>query len=385
MDPRLQQAIPGIIAALQRTQPQVAQEIQQWATSGGTSPLSGAAAAALVAMAPQVGVPAALVTAAIGHGVSSRLGTTPGMNVPGASSNVVGQVNSPVEGQAPDSYGQGRVGPVPGQGGGPPTLGTPNVPPRPGENVPAAATGGVRPNSPVEGNVPELGAVAGPSGTPLTPQAAQQAYVTSAADRGRATPGSTPGSAGNPGGFGNVTAGALAEDDDYLLRFAMQSAGFNPDIITPGSRIAAQKLAPMVSARRNVYGLLDPNGGNEGGLPQDIAQFAHDFTDKGTNFYQNATDYGKQILSGAGFANIGGVADQEKRMAMYQALIPLLFGGANPLVQQSAGDQTKKLFNLYKDADIRGGDQGKSTIFEDFVKQYAGMNPLLKSIFGNIR
>lgn len=357
MDPKLQALLLQIAQQAQfLNNPVVAQDIQRYIASGGTTPLSTATlaqveprvrAAGLTLLPPQGAVPP-------GQG---RLGGDP---------------NRPSINHDPNGQPTGLVPPGPA------------IPPIP--TVPAGTTGGPRVNSPVEGNVPELGAVAGPSGTPLTPPAAQQAYAISAADRGRATPGAPgSGSTGNPGGFGNVTAGALAEDDDYLLRFAMQSAGFNPDIITPGSRIAAQKLAPMVSARRNVYGLMDPNGGNEGGLPQDIAQFAHDFTDKGTNFYQNAADYGKQILSGAGFANIGGVADQEKRMAMYQALIPLLFGGANPLVQQSAGDQTKKLFNLYKDADIRGGDQGKSTIFEDFVKQYAGMNPLLKSIFGNIR
>jgi hypothetical protein len=61
-----------------------------------------------------------------------------------------------------------------------------------------------------------------------------------------------------------------------------------------------------------------------------------------------------------------------------------MYGGSNPLIQQSTADQTKKLFNQYKDQDIQGGPNHIG-IFEDFVKQQQNLSPILRSIFGGGR
>jgi hypothetical protein len=54
-------------------------------------------------------------------------------------------------------------------------------------------------------------------------------------------------------------ATSLVANNDVLMRFAMQAAGFNPDIMTPASKIAAAKLGAMVQARRAAFGASDPS------------------------------------------------------------------------------------------------------------------------------
>lgn len=363
MSPQLQQALTQLAAVLGTTNPQAAREIQQYVASGGTTPLSTATMAT---------VEASLRSQGLSVLPNAGAGGTPGRLGPGATPSIQHNAQGQPTGYVPGDPGLGaKVAAL--------QNGNPNVVQRTQELTPPGASG-----NPLAGttplpagdrfaNQPGAPGFAGPP-TPAAQNAVAQATMPPPPGGGAG------GGGGNPGGFNAGVADVLGEDDDYLLRFALQSAGFNPDIITPASRIAAKYLAPMVTARRSSYGLLDPSGGNKGGLPQDIAAFAKEYTDKGANFYGNAAEYAKQILGGAGFGAIGGIGDQEKRMGMYQALIPLLYGGANPLVQQSVGDQTKKLFNLYKDQDIMGGPDRKS-VFEDYLKTQQ-LSPLLQSIFG---
>jgi hypothetical protein len=77
------------------------------------------------------------------------------------------------------------------------------------------------------------------------------------------TPSTPPaGGAGNPGGFSDQFGDVLGSNNDVLMRFAMQAAGFNPDIMTPASKIAAAKLGAMVQARRAAFGASDPSNGH---------------------------------------------------------------------------------------------------------------------------
>jgi hypothetical protein len=80
-----------------------------------------------------------------------------------------------------------------------------------------------------------------------------------------------------------------------------------------------------------------------GGLPQDIASFAKEYTTPGASFYGNARNYAQGILGSQGFnSSLGGVGDQTDKFGMYQALVPLLYGGANPMIQQSVADQLEE-------------------------------------------
>lgn len=377
MDPKILQAMGAIAQALAGNHPQEAQQIQQWVRAGGNYALPAAILGLALPLAPTVGVPATAILAAL-RGVQ---GGQPGgeeatrgipMSVPGQRPP---NTASPA-GPATPQTGYGTLG-YRGAIAGPSGIGA-GMPSVFDNNQPGGAPGA----GPVAGGPPTMRATQAPGptgdyGSEITPQSVGLAPAMAA--QNAATP--AAGGGGNPGGIGNTENLALGEDDDYLLRFALKSAGFNPDVATPAEKIAAKYLAPMVQARRAAYGLNDPAGGNVGGLGQDIASFAKEFSTPGANFFGNASNYAKQILGGAGFANINGLKDPEQVMGAYASLLPLLYGGANPLVSQSAQDQTRKLFNMYKDADIHGADSGGAGIFQDWLARQKDLTPLIRSIF----
>jgi len=192
-----------------------------------------------------------------------------------------------------------------------------------------------------------------------------------------------------PGGFNSAQGNALSKDDDLLLSFALRAAGFDPNHVTRYSKLAAQALLPLLQSRRNAYGLSGGEGGalaNVGGLPQDIAQFAKDFTTKGMDFYGNAQRYAQQAMNGETFKNsIAGLADQEQVAAMYQSMMPLLYAGSNPLVQQAAGDTFRRQmenFN-YRDAGFDlPGTPASNGVLMDWLGSQQNVDPITRRIFG---
>lgn len=134
--------------------------------------------------------------------------------------------------------------------------------------------------------------------TSLTPgqafqNAAKNALPPSAGSQGaESMPTITPPGVGPQGNFTAAQGALLGEDDNQLVRFALQSAGLNPDRMGKFGQIVARMLAPLVAARRNAFGIA--GGDNVGGLPQDIASFAKEFTTPGVNAFGHAADYARQ-------------------------------------------------------------------------------------------
>jgi hypothetical protein len=191
------------------------------------------------------------------------------------------------------------------------------------------------------------------------------------------------GSSTLPGGFDAAQGDYLAGNDQELLRFAMRAAGFNPDVLTPATKIAMQALQGMVTARRAAFG-GGSAGMNTGGLPQDIASFAKEYTTPGADFYGHARDYAQSLLGGKDFQSfISGLGDPMDQFGMYKAIAPLLYGGSNPMIQKSISDQLQRQQGLYQDQqlDTAGTPAGQTTIL-DFIRNQPNLNPALRSIFG---
>lgn len=197
-----------------------------------------------------------------------------------------------------------------------------------------------------------------------------------------------------PGNFTPAQGAALSTDDDLLLSFALRAAGFNPNAVTGMSKLAARALMPLLQARRSAYGLMGDASGalqNVGGLPQDIASFAKEFTTKGADFYGNAQRYAQGVMGGDTFKNsIAGLGDAQQAGAVYQSLLPLLYAGSNPLVQQSAGDTFRRQMENfgYQDflgnvgADANNPNQTGGGILMDWLNKQQNIDPVTRRIFG---
>lgn len=375
MDPKILQALQVIAGSLMASHPTEAQTLMQWVRAGGQGALPASVLTLALPLAPTVGVPATAIMAAIrGTQAGARSEPAPTPTGPGTV-GYRGAVAGPsgIGADNPSPFDNNQPGGAPGVGGvagGPPmqlataapgptgNLGSETTPQSVGLN-PAASTGGVRDNnSPgYPGNAPSAGAPTGP------PQGS--------------------GSSTLPGGFSAATGKYLTEDDSALLRFAMQAAGFNPDVLTPATKIAMKALQGMVQARRAAFGAGTP-GQNVGGLPQDIASFAKEYTTPGVDFYGHARDYAQGLLGSQTFQDFAGnLKDTGDQFGMYQAIAPLLYGGANPMIQQSISDQLQRQQGLYSDQqrDNAGTPAGNMSIL-DFIRNQPNLNPALRSIFG---
>lgn len=413
MDPKILQAMGAIAKALQASHPQQAQEIMQWLQGGGVGALSGATLAMALPFGPTVGIPAVALLAGIRHAMG---GGQPGGEVmqrvpgggPGTGAGAVGAnalpVTSPPAGAPPTGYGTmgyrglvtgpsaaGTVGPsvfdnnqpggAPGPAGSPGPLNVPG---------PAAATGG--PQAP--GSTPDFSNVVDEFGQPTsqnygntvaTQQAGLRSQVQNQGGNGGSGGSNPPSGAGgndnNPGGFSSGMGTQLSQDDNMLLQFALRAAGFDPNVATPAMKYAAKALQPLVQARRAAFGAGD-NGQNLGALPQDIAAFAKEYTTPGANFYGHAQQYAQGLLGGKSFQDfIAGLSDPQDQYNMYQALVPLLYGGSNPMIQQSVKDQLRTQQNNYDWQDFNQQGQGQKSIL-DFIRNQPNLNPALRSIFG---
>lgn len=204
---------------------------------------------------------------------------------------------------------------------------------------------------------------------------------------GGSTPPSTNSGSTLPGGYSAAQGDVLSQDDEQLLRFAMQAAGLNPDRLTRFSKIAGRALAPLIQARRGAFGLMGGQA-NVGGLPQDIADFAREYTTGGRDFFGNAQRYAQGVLGSDTFKSaVAGLQQDEQRQAMYQSLMPLLFAGANPLVQQSAADTFNRQTGLFNDADFNrlrdpNAPAPGGGIFTDWLRGQPNLDPITRRIFG---
>lgn len=226
---------------------------------------------------------------------------------------------------------------------------------------------------------------AGMPGQTATPQAVAQATQVARPTTPtlRDVPPSSQFSQNNNGSpFSASQADWLANaDNDMLLRFALQNAGFNPDIVTGGSRVAAQKLLPMLAAARSAFGAGEGANGNVGGLPAFLQQFAQGYTQKGNDFYGNARNFAQGVLGSPDFGGfLSGVKDQNEQFQLLQSLTPLLFGGANPMVQQSVGDQIGNLFDKFRYDEFQNGKQ--SSLVDYLNTRGPQLNPAIQALFG---
>lgn len=375
MDPKLKQALPGIIARLRAGQTrqgfQAASELEAYLNSDGHTNLTPMTMALVGPMAQAAGVALTPPTPAPG---------APPQAAPGAPA---AQTANPAPAQTTGQFSPDRGRPV----GGPINLTTP----------PAAATGGVRagtvnipqdsPNTPpATSSTPfRLSPLPGDENNmPTPPQALPgQASPPPLPTGPSVAPGAGGGDTGLPGGFSGAQGRQLSQDDNLLLQFAMRAAGFNPNILTPATKIAMAALKPLVAARRAAFGAGD-EGQNVGFLPQDIASFAKEYTTPGANFYGNARQYAQGILGGKSFSDfISGLQDPMDQYGMYQALVPLLYGGANPMIQQSVADQLQSQQNDYNYLDFQ--QQGKEGSILDVIRNNPNLSPALRSIFGPAR
>lgn len=195
-------------------------------------------------------------------------------------------------------------------------------------------------------------------------------------------PGGGGGPAGNGSGWATTTGIGLAGDDNGAVRFALQEAGLNPDRLGHFGNIIARALAPMILARRNTVGLT--GSGNTGTIPQELADFTKMFTTKGVDAFGEAAKYGQSILNSPGLAGyLKNITSGEDQGQFYQGLLPLLYGGANPLIQQAAADASQRYLNQYRDAELRGGGvQPGGGVFSTWLDTQPNVDPFVRRIFG---
>jgi hypothetical protein len=68
---------------------------------------------------------------------------------------------------------------------------------------------------------------------------------------------------------------------------------------------------------------------------------------------------------------------------MYQSLLPLLLGGANPLMQQAAADTSQRTAGAYNDATFNAsGASPNGGIFSAWLNSQPNLDPIQRSIFG---
>lgn len=190
----------------------------------------------------------------------------------------------------------------------------------------------------------------------------------------------TQGPAG--GNWSAATGIGLAGDDNGAVRFALQQAGLDPDRLGHFGTIIARALAPMILARRNTVGLTGT--GNTGTIPQELADFTKMFTTKGVDAFGEAAKYGQGILSNPNLATyLSNINSGEDQGQFYQGLLPLLYGGANPLIQQAAADSSTRYLNQYRDAELQGGGvQPGGGIFSNWLDSQPNVDPFVRRIFG---
>lgn len=347
MDPKLAAAMPEIIETLKRGgQMAAAAELERFVQSGGSMPISGSTVALAEPYARQRGVSLMPVQA-------QRSG-------PGVKPAQPGGPNDPENPQ----QGAAQQPTVPASAPGSPSLPTGATPPLPVQRTPSIADLQPRDNQDM-GSVSGIGGTgSGPGGAMTTPPKAEM-----------------PGTgAPNSGNFGAFQGDYLAQDDAMLKRFAMQQAGFNPDIMSRGTKIAQGALSPIMQALRAAYGANDPTKSTQG-LPDFLAQAAKGYTDKGNDFYGGLRNYAQGVLGGDQFGGfLGGISDQDEKFQMLQTLVPLLYGGANPMIQQSVGDQLGALFGKFHDDEFYGG---KPNTLADFLgRSQSTLSPALQQLFG---
>lgn len=364
MDPKLRALLIQLAGRMQTTNSQVATELQAYLASDGHTPLTTGTLAMVEPIVRQQGLTLLNAPGAVTPGNNGNIG-------PGAAAAIQHDQNG-----NPVAYVPPSTSPIPGAS------------PGPGAN--GQGVGGTSPYTPP---APRLSPLPGdenntpsPMGQPIPGQATPPPLPTGPGVLS-GPPGVSPGAAnndGNPGGYSTAFGDTLEGNDDVLLRFALKAAGFNPDIVTPASKIAAQKLGQLVQARRAAYGAAGDGSQNAGGLPQDIASFAKEYTTPGANFYGNARQYAQGIVGSQGLQdNLGGVSDQSDKFGMYQALIPLLYGGSNPLIQQSVADQFKNLYGNWEYDDAQ--DPNKNADILQYIRSRPNLSPALASIFGKLK
>lgn len=342
MDPKLAAAMPEIIETLKRGgQMAAAAELERFVQSGGSMPISGSTVALAEPYARQRGVSLIPVQA---------------QRAPGGVK--ASQPGGPMD---PENPQPGMPQPPTTPASAPGTTAVP-TPPRIPEVPRTPSIEGLQPR-----DNQGMGAVQGIGGSPTPP-----VPVKSDVSAGVGAP--------NNGGYGAFQGDYLAQDDAMLKRFAMQQAGFNPDIMSRGSKIAQGALNPIMAALRAAYGANDPTKSTQG-LPDFIAQAAKGYTDKGNDFYGGLRNYAQGVLGGGQFGDfLGGISDQDEKFQMLQTLVPLLYGGANPMIQQSVGDQLGALFGRFHDDEFYGG---KQNTLADFLSRDQGkLSPALRQLFG---
>ena len=345
MDPKLAAAMPAIIDALRRGgQMAAAAELERFVQSGGSMQISGSTVALAEPIARQ-------------HGVS----VMPEVRQRAPGGVKPSQPTGPNDPENP-APGAAQQPTVPASAPGTTAIPTPpQVPQIP--RTPSIADLQPHDNQGA-GQVPGIGGTgSGPGGAMTTPPKTE-----------------VPTGAPNAGNFGAFQGDYLSRDDEMLKRFAMQQAGFNPDIMSRGTKIAQGALSPIMQALRAAYGANDPTKSTQG-LPDFLAQAAKGYTDKGNDFYGGLRNYAQGVLGGGQFGDfLGGISDQDEKFQMLQTLVPLLYGGANPMIQQSVGDQLGALFGKFHDDEFYGG---KPNTLADFLgRSQSTLSPALQQLFG---
>lgn len=358
MDPFLEAAIPNIVAQLRRQgYEEEANALEAWARSGGSTQL---APTVLMLAEPYARQQGTTLTGKPQPGMPTEQGQrVPGVQATAASTDT-GTLGI---GRGPSTGARAMQTVVPPAGALP---GGPAVPP---SVIPSQSGGPNDPDNPFRQG-PQM-----PATNPTRPSASPTTLTDVPPSTG---PGS--GSKYSPG-----AAGQLLDDNDILAQFAMRAAGFDPSVITSGSKSAANRLIPMISAYRNAFGANQGTEGNIEGLPDFLKGVAQQYTTPGASFYGNARKYAQDLLGGSGMGDfLGNVGEQNEQFQFLQSLAPLLMGGANPMVQQSIGDQLEDLFGDYRYDENFGPNQepGRDRTLRTFLKNRSDLSPAIRSLFG---
>lgn len=370
MDPRLAQTLTTIAKLLLQRAPGTAAEILAYVNGQGIL-----SAATMMLIRPQL----------LLHGVDPK--TLPVTPAATPNPNPVAPTSSGAIPDAPNDPGISGAGAV---GGGrdqrttpDQVSGAPGSPPQPsGRGIGSGGNNRGLAAEPVA-PVPQLSTTTGPGVRDQNTTVNQVSGADPTQAPGTATTSPGGGGTGLPGGYSAAQGTVLAGDQNQLQRFALQAAGLNPDRMGRFGQLIAGMLAPLIAARRNAFGIQ--GGQNTGGLPQDIASFAKEFTTGGVDAFGNAQQYAQGVLNSPELRQYtSGLSNPDQAQAMYQSLMPLLFAGSNPLIQQSAADSAQRVQGQYNDQVFQNnGIDPNGGIFPQWLDANAQkFDPLTRRIFG---
>lgn len=178
-------------------------------------------------------------------------------------------------------------------------------------------------------------------------------------------PSQAPAAPGVPGMGPSSAQGAYLldpnTDNTYRVLAIMKQLGYDPAHLGLMGQFVQQKLAPIIQGLAATYGYQ--NGGNgknidPTGAMDFFTNLAKQFITPGQNFFGNVAGAAQNVLGNSAFMNnLNDQTNPQDQFKMLQALLPLEYGGANPLAQAAAQANAARAWLGYQLGSVAGGQQ----------------------------